>query len=305
MLRSSVFVAALAGLLVASVSASAQQPAPAPKVLVFPFAAMGDDTRVNADLLRKNLINAVDALPEVDAVDPAKAEASFGKPLAEARDACAEDDACTAALARAVGARYLVKGGVLVDASGYTLTIQLFDADAGKIVKGPETQRVANEDKGVASMRTAAAWLFSTASTLIVDCPVAADVFIDSRPLGKRTPGDRPVNIPVRLGKVSIRLEAAGYHPFETTVDVYPGRQTTLKAELKKKNQPIATKPPAPVKTTSLVRKPLFWGAVAAGVAVVGAGVAVAASQGGGTNKKTEYDDQDSNLPTGTAIDPW
>jgi TolB-like protein len=305
MVRSSVFVAALAGLLSSPLSAPAQQPASAPKVLVFPFAALGDDTRVNADLLRKNLINSIDALAEVDSVDPAKAEATLGKPLAEARDACAEDDACTSALVRAVGARFLVKGGVLVDASGYTLTLQLFDADAGRIVKGPETQRVANEDKGVASMRVAAAWLFATTGTLVVDCPVAADVFIDSRPLGKRTPGDRAVNIPVRLGKVSIRLEAAGHHPFETTVEVFPGRPTMLKADLKKKDQPVATRTPVPVKTTPLTRKPMFWGAVAAGVAVVGAGVAVAASQGGGTNKKTEYDDQDSDLPPGTAIDTW
>lgn len=284
MLRSIVFVAALAGLVLPSVAAAAgPKAAPiAPKVLVFPFAAIGDDARVNAELLRKNLINAIDVLPEVDSIDPARAATVLGKPLAEARDACAEEDACTTALARAVGARFLVKGGVLVDANGYTLTIQLFDADAGKTVKGPETQRVADEDKGVASMRLAAAWLFSTSGTIVLDCPVAADVFIDSRPLGKRTPGDRAVSIPVRLGKVNIRLEAAGYHPFETTLEVNPGRPATLKADLKKKEPSIAARPRPTPAPTSLVRKPLFWGAVAAGVAVVGAGVAVAATQGGG-----------------------
>lgn len=302
MLRSSVFVAALAGLLVASVSASAQQPAPAPKVLVFPFAALGDEGRTNADLLRKNLINAIDLMNEVDAVDPAAAEQALGRPLAEARDACAEEVSCMTALAQATGARFLVKGGVLVEAAGgYTVTLQAFDTASGTLAREPESQKVPNEAAAAESMRKAAAWMFATTGTLVLETPVPADVLIDSRPLGRRTPADRAVSLPVRLGKVSVRLEAAGYEPFDTTVEIRPGRATTLKPDMKRKPQSVAARPtPTPVVKKPLTRRPLFWGAVAAGVVAIGAGAAVAASQGGGGGG-TEVRDGTPAQP-GTAI---
>ena len=118
-------VVVFAALVASTGVAHAQQPAPAtaPKVLVFPFAAMGGDARASADLLRKNLINAIDVLREVDSIDPAVAETTLGKPLADSRDGCAEDDACMTALARAVGARYLVRGGLIQREGALTLTL--------------------------------------------------------------------------------------------------------------------------------------------------------------------------------------
>lgn len=286
---------------------AAGQPAPAqptaPKVLVFPFAAIGDEARVSAELFRKNLINQIDLLPEVDSLDPAKAEASLGKPLAEARDGCSEDDVCMTALARAVGARYLVKGGLLVNAEKkYTLSLQGFDADLGTTFRKPDSKQVANEDAGVESMRLAAAWLFAKNTLLSLQCDVpGAAIFIDSLPIGARTPLQRP--LPVSIGKISVRVEAAGYEPFATTLETRAGVTNTLKAVLKRKPQPIAVKPRAtPAAGTPITSKPLFWGAVGAGVAVLAGGIAIASSQGGDGKTKREYDDENSNLPPSTTI---
>lgn len=283
----------------------AQQPAPrAPKVLVFPFAAIGDEARVSADLFRKNLINQIDLLAEVDAIDPVAAEAALGKTLGDARDGCGDDDMCTTALARAVGARYLVKGGLLVNAGAYTLSLQLFDADAGRVVKGPESKQVANEDAGVQSMRLASLWLFGTTALLALECDVpGADVFLDSKPLGKRTPIATALTVPVP--KVSVRVEAAGYEPFSATVDTRAGQRSALKVTMKKKPQAIGIRPAAtPPPATPLLRRPLFWGAVAAGAAVLAGGVAVAASQDGGTKTKT-VNETGAEPPPTTTINSW
>ena len=300
MLRPLVVIAALVGLAAGSGVASAQPaPSTAPKVLVFPFAAIGDDARVSAELFRKNLINQIDLLAEVDSLDPAAAEVALGKPLADARDGCAEDDACMSALAKAVGARYLVKGGLLVNAGKYTLSLQGFDADAGTTFRKPDSKQVASEDAGVESMRQAAAWLFARTTLLSLACEVpGAAVFIDSLPIGARTPIQR--SLPVAIGRVNVRIEAAGYENFVTTIETRAGVTAKLNAVLKRNPKPIAVKPVAtPVPMT---HKPLFWGAVGAGVAVIAGGVAIAATSGGDGKTKKEYNDQDSALPPSTTI---
>lgn len=296
-------VAGVASAVVSSSAPALAQPAPAEKVLVFPFAALGEDARANADLLRRNLMNAIDVMAEVDVVDPAAAEKTLGRSLVDARDACGEDASCTAAIGKVAGARWIVKGGVLKGAGGFTLSIQLFDVNIAETVKGPETSTAPTDEKAVASMRAAAQWLFATTGLLqVVSSVRGADVFVDSRPVGK---APLPKTLSVQAGKHNVRVEMAGFEPFNDVVDVKPGATLTVRAELKPKARPLAVAPrPAPVKSapTPLVKKPWFWAAAGGAVLLLGAGAAVAASSGGDSKTKTTYNDQDSGLPPNTAI---
>ena len=296
----------VAGVASAMVSLSAPalaQPAPAEKVLVFPFAALGEDARANADMLRRNLMNAIDLMAEVDVVDPSATEKTIGRSLVDARDSCGEDATCTAAIGKVAGVRWIVKGGVRKDAEGFMLSIQLFDVNIAETVKGPQTSRAPTEERAVESMRSAAQWLFATTGFLqIVSSVGGAEVFVDSRPVGK-APLARPLS--VQVGKHNVRVEMAGFEPFSETVDVKPGAMRTVRAELAPKTRPVAAPPrPAPGKAapTSLVKKPWFWAAAGAAVVAIGAGAAVAASSGGGSKTKTTYDDQDYGLPPQTTI---
>ena len=257
------------------------RPATKPTVLVFPFAALGDDgARATADMLRRNLINAVAAMDEVDALDPEKAEKVLGRPLVDARDACAEDALCTSALGRAVGARYIVRGGLLVKDGGYTLSVQLFDVDAGRITKGPQSQVVETADGAVGSMRAAAQWLFGTSGALAIRASVdGADVWVDSKPIGK-TPLPKALVVPV--GKIHVRVERAGFEPFAKTVEIRAGERELVDATLKPKPRPIAGVTPRPTPPKPLVKRPWFWAAVGGAAVAIGAGAALAASGGGG-----------------------
>lgn len=269
-------------------------PADVPRVLVLPFAALGDEARVNAELLRRNLVNAIDPLDEVDALDAAAAEKALGRPLADARDACAEDDHCMAALGRAVGARYLVRGGLLVAGGSYTLSIQLFDVLAGRTTKGPRSQSVASGEDAVQQMRGAALWLFGSTGELVVEASArGAEVSVDSRRVGK-TPLPGPLTVPA--GKVNVRVEMAGFEAYSGNHEVRPGQRLVVKAELRPAGRPIAGPAPAEparppsepaASSTPRMKRTWIWGAVAAGVLAAGAALAASGVGAGGAEDRT------------------
>ena len=301
MLRNAMCVLVI-GLAASPVFAQPAQPPAAKKVLVFPFAVLGEEARKNAEMFRTTLINEIDRMEEVDSVEPESAERTLGRSLADARDGCAEDKACTAAVGKAVGARYIVKGGVAASGGGYTLSIQLFDTDIAETVKPPRTMSVPSDEKAVNAMRSAAAYLFATSGFLELMASVAgAEVFVDGRPVGK-SPLPKPLQLP--MGRHNVRLTMVGFEEWQDIVEIRAGATSSLRADLKRKERPIAAATPRPPPPpTPLVKKPLFWAIAGGALLAVGAGTALALSSGGESGgTKKEYDDQPSTLPPNSTI---
>lgn len=65
-----------------------------------------------------------------------------------------------------------------------------------------------------------------TIPALVVEAPVAAEVFVDNEPAGQT-----PLTLDVPAGKHTVRIAADGFDPFVRRVTVVDGQTTTLKAD--------------------------------------------------------------------------
>ena len=67
----------------------------------------------------------------------------------------------------------------------------------------------------------------ASASTLVVESPVLAEVFVDNQPAGQT-----PLTLSIEPGKHTVRISADGFDPFVRRVTVIDGQTAQLTADL-------------------------------------------------------------------------
>ena len=275
-------IATLCAVVALGGSAAAQEaPAPGPeealtqKIAVWRLEALGIEAELVArleTLFRSELDRLTKTpMPTRRAIDKA-----VGRDRA-LRD-CTGEDRCLTAIGEKVGVEVVIAGSVAALGENYILDIKAVDVTTGKPLRRIQSDPLrGSPDELIEAVRVAAYSLLAPeqlyGSIMVLSDLVGAQVSLDGKPVGK-TPLARPIaRLP--LGKHRLRVEAAGYVPFDEEVDVRFQKSTRVVVRLATV-EPSDTGPPR-----TIVRDPpkrwwtSNWAYVGAGVLAVGVGALI------------------------------
>lgn len=193
---------------------------------------------------------------------------------AEQRD-CTGEDKCLGAIGRRLGVDVVVTGTVGAMGQNYVLTIKAVDAKSATSLRRIESEPLrGSPDELIDGVRVAAYRLLAPeqlhGSVQVQSDLVGATVQLDGKAIGKTPLPSLGVIAKQTLGKHKLRVEAAGYSPFEEDVEVRFQKVSQVVVRLLPSTEVIRTG-----KTTHRQRDPFYtktWFIVGAGVAAVLAG---------------------------------
>jgi len=201
----------------------------------------------------------------------------------EQRD-CTGEEKCLAAIGRKLGVDIVVTGTVGSMGDNYILNIKAVDTATAKQVQRIQTDPLrGSPDDLIEGVRVAAYRLLAPnqlhGSLQVQSDLVGADVQLDGKSIGKTPLPQLGVISKQTLGKHKLRVQAAGYAPFEDEVDVHFQKVSQVVVRLLPSNVVIGTG-----KVNQVERRPFYtrtWFIVGVGVAaiVIGAGIGYSAGK--------------------------
>lgn len=265
----------------------APAPAPPPSLDVVPEAALTKRIavwRIDSLGLDAALVAQLDTLfrMELDrlAATPLPGRRELDKAVAgePALASCTGEDRCLAAIGKKLGVEVIVAGTVAAMGDSYILNIKAVD-----VASASQLRRIATEplrgspDELIEAIRVAAYRLLAPdqlhGAIVVLSDLVGAAVTIDDRRVGM-TPLPAPITR-LALGPHRLRVEAAGYEPFEDEVEVRFQKASRVTVRL-------ASVAPVAAATTVAGpgprRRPWYssrWVYLGVGVAAVGAGLLI------------------------------
>jgi len=266
------------------------QPAPTPEAPgdeVGPEEALTQKIavwRIDALGIESELVTRLEALfrMELDrlATRTLPTRLQIDKTIAGDRDLerCGGEDRCLAAIGKKLGVDVMVTGSVAALGDSYILNIKAVDVATGKQIRRIATDPLrGSPDELIDSIRVAAYRLLAPdqlhGSIHVLSDAIGAAVFIDGQAKGM-TPMPGPI-VRLPLGEHQLRVESAGYLPFEEKVVVRFQKSTRVVVRLAPKIDPG---PGGPVKTVPREHKPWYtskWAYAGAGVTALIVGIAV------------------------------
>jgi hypothetical protein len=193
---------------------------------------------------------------------------------AEQRE-CTGEDKCLGAIGKRLGVDIVVTGTVGAMGQNYVLTIKAVDAKSASAIGRIESPPLrGSPDELIDGVRVAAYRLLAPqqlhGSLQVQSDLVGATVQLDGKSIGKTPLPSLGVIAKQTLGKHQLRVEAAGYSPFEEEVEVRFQKVSQVVVRLLPSTEVIGTG-----KTTRVERDPFYtktWFIVGVGVAAVLAG---------------------------------
>ncbi len=192
---------------------------------------------------------------------------------------CSGDDKCVADIGKRVGVDVMVVGSVAALGDSYILNVKAVDVATAKQIRRIATDPLrGSPDELIEAIRVAAYRLLAPdqlhGSVVVLTDLVGAQVSLDGKPAGK-TPLPAPMS-KLPLGTHVLRVEAAGYVPFEDKVEVRFQKSTRVVVRLVTRDAPLTGTGPVPtrvVRTGGAHRwytSPWMYVAVGAGAIIVG-----------------------------------
>jgi len=178
---------------------------------------------------------------------------------------CTGQPECLAALGRRLGAQRIVSGNVGALGDSYVVNLKLVDVERRVELRRVSERLSGSPDQLIEAVRIAAYRLVAPEKlrgslAVLSDVP-GASVTVDGQPAG-RTPLGGPLD-GLAVGAHQVRLEADGFAPFASQVDVRFQKTSELVVRLGG-GRPVAEAPRAGT-------SPWVWVAVGAGAVLVGA----------------------------------
>ncbi len=192
---------------------------------------------------------------------------------------CSGDDKCVADVGKKVGVDVMVTGSVAALGDSYILNIKAVDVQTGKQIRRIATDPLrGSPDELIEAIRVAAYRLLAPeqlhGSIVVLTDLVGASVMLDGKPAGK-TPLPAPI-AKLPIGSHTLRVEAAGYVPFEDKVEVRFQKSTRVVVRLVTKDAPMGPDGPVPMRDVESggarhwYTSPWMYVAVGAGAILVG-----------------------------------
>jgi hypothetical protein len=197
---------------------------------------------------------------------------------------CTGEEKCLAAIGKKLGVDVVVTGTVGSMADSYVLNIKAVASSTGKQIQRIQSDPLrGSPDDLIEGVRVAAYRLLAPeqlhGSIQIQSDLVGAEVQLDGKMIGK-TPLPRLGVIPKQpLGKHKLRVQAAGYSPFDDEVDVHFQKVSQVVVRLLPSNEVIGTG-----KISRVEKKPFYtrtWFIVGVGIAAIAIGALVGNAVGG------------------------
>jgi hypothetical protein len=243
------------------------------KIAVWRFDALGIDTELVAKL--ETLFRS-----ELDRLDkqPLPTRRDMEKLVTGAAAECTGEDKCLAAIGKKLGVDIVVTGTVGSLGQYYVLNIKAVETASGKQLQRIQSDPLkGSPDDLIEGVRVAAYRLLAPAqlhgAIQIATDLVGAQVSLDGGSLGKTPLPNNGVIQKQTLGKHKLRVEAAGYSPFEDDVDVHFQKVSQVVVRLVPSKEIVGTG-----KVERVERHPFYsktWFIVAAGAAAIALGAFV------------------------------
>jgi len=204
----------------------------APEVLVWPLPV--DDALSSA---------ARDELSAATRAGLERARVSSTPPADAAQAAACDDDACTTAIARTQGVRFVVRPTIHIEDRNWDISATLLDATRGTVIG---TVHATCELCGTAEGAEALADQIATlarklervdpppARLHVASDPAGAEITVDGRALGRT-----PRTITLTPGRHRIALDKPGWTTSERTIAVVGGVDETMRLELQRARRPL------------------------------------------------------------------
>lgn len=192
---------------------------------------------------------------------------------------CSGDDRCVADIGKRVGVDVMVAGSVAALGDSYILNIKAVDVQTAKQIRRIATDPLrGSPDELIEAIRVAAYRLLAPdqlhGSVVVLTDLVGADVALDGKSVGK-TPLATPI-AKLPLGTHTLRVEAAGYVPFEDKVEVRFQKSSRVVVRLVTRDAPSGLGGPVPTRDVNAEEprhwytSPWMYVAVGAGAILVG-----------------------------------
>jgi TolB-like protein len=247
------------------------------KIAVWRFDALGIDPEIVQRL--ETLFRM-----ELDRLDrqPLPSRSVVEKSITAAEQNCTGEEKCLAAIGKRLGVDLVVTGTVGSLGDNYVLDIKVVDVATGKSQKINSDPLRGSPDDLIEGVRVAAYKLLAPdqlhGAVQIESDLVGAQVTLDGKEIGKTPLPNRGVIGKLALGKHHLRVEAKKYDPIDQDVEVHFQKVSPVLVHL------LPSEVTGTGKTVVVERNPIYsrtWFVIAAGVAVVSAGILIGASSGG------------------------
>ncbi len=196
---------------------------------------------------------------------------------------CTGEDKCLGAIGKKLGVDIVVTGTVGAMGANYVLTIKAVDVATGKSVRRIESEPLrGSPDDLIEGVRVAAYRLLAPeqlhGSIQVQSDLVGATVQLDGKPVGKTPLPNLGVISRQPLGKHLLRVEAAGYAPFEDEVEVRFQKVSQVVVRLLPSTETIGSG-----RTQEVAREPFYtktWFIVGVSLAAIAIGAGIGYSIG-------------------------
>lgn len=247
------------------------------KIAVWRFDALGIDPEIvqRLETLFRMELDRLDRVPQPTRRD-------IERTVTSAEQNCTGEEKCLAAIGKRLGVEYVVTGTVGSLGDNYVLNIKVVEVATGKSQRIQSDPLRGSPDELIEGVRVAAYRLLAPqqihGSLQIQSDLIGAAVTLDGKSLGKTPLPNGGVISRLPLGKHRLRVEAPGYDPFDSDVEVHFQKVSPVIVRLLQANTTVATGRVVRKQREPIYTKPWFIGAV--GVGAVALAVLIGASAG-------------------------
>lgn len=247
------------------------------KIAVWRFDALGIDPEIvqRLETLFRMELDRLDRVPQPTRRD-------IERTVTSAEQNCTGEEKCLTAIGKRLGVEYVVTGTVGSLGDNYVLNIKVVEVATGKSQRIQSDPLRGSPDELIEGVRVAAYRLLAPqqihGSLQIQSDLIGAQVTLDGNALGKTPLPNGGVVSRLPLGTHRLRVEASGYDPFDSDVQVHFQKVSPVIVRLLQATDTVPTGRVVRKEREPIYTKPWFIGAVGAGVVVLA--VLIGASAG-------------------------
>lgn len=238
------------------------------KIAVWRFDALGIENEIvqRLETLFRMELDRLDKVPQPTRRDIERAVTS-------AEQNCTGEEKCLTAIGKRIGVDYVVTGTVGSLGDNYVLNIKVVEVATAKSQRIQSDPLRGSPDELIEGVRVAAYRLLAPeqihGSLQIQTDLVGAAVTLDGKSLGKTPLPNNGVIAKLPLGTHRLRVEAKGYDPFESDVQVNFQKVSPVVVRLLQSTETVGTGRVVQRERAPFYTKPLFIGGVAAGAILI------------------------------------
>jgi hypothetical protein len=246
------------------------------KIAVWRFDALGIEPEIvqRLETLFRMELGRLDRVPQPSRRD-------IERTVTAAEQNCTGEEKCLTAIGKRLGVDFVVTGTVGSLGDNYVLNIKVVDVATSKSQRIQSDPLRGSPDELIEGVRVAAYRLLAPqqihGALQIQTDLVGAEVSLDGNSVGKTPLANGGVLAKLALGKHKLRVEAKGYDPFESQVEVNFQKVSPVVVRLLQSGEVVGTGKVVQQERSPFYTKPLFIGGVAAGAILLAVLIGVSA----------------------------